>query len=373
MRKPVGFLLIVALSAMVVMALVYFSRAAPAGSPVSSVLNQEKAAGTTVVDEMGRKVIFPVSPKRIVVLTSYPAEVICALNAGNRIVGICNPQHEDLPGLRNKPSVGNSNVTPDLEKILELKPDLVIAYQWTKKEAINELEKCNIPVLCFRGWTFEELHYFAEQMGKLLGQQARAQELWQFIQTKMDFIEARTKQLPREQQPKVFYESFIPYQSSSVGAKPLETPWGTYHAENSEEAKLALAGGINCVGQQPTRSAIFSAEWVVQKNPDIIIKVPRTTPSLAIPSLEEMREIRAEILQREGLKEVAAVKAGRVYIIHCNMCAGPRQIIGLCYYVRWLHPELFADLDPKAVHREMLERFWGLKLQGTWGYPEVSN
>ena len=254
-----------AIAAMAVMALAYFNRAALTGSPVEAVLNQEKAAGITVVDEMGRKVSFPVSPERIVILTSYPAEVLCALNAGERIVGICNPQHEDLPELRNKPSVGNSSVTPDLEKILELQPDLVIAYQWTKKEAIDELEKCNIPVLCFRGWTFEELHYYSEQMGKLLGQQARAEELWQFIQAKIDFIEARTKHLPREQQPQVFYESFIPYQSSSVGKKSLETPWGTYQAENSEEAKLALVGGINCVGQQPTRSAIFSAEWVVQK------------------------------------------------------------------------------------------------------------
>lgn len=370
MKKSAVFRLTLALTVLLLLAAVTANIANPTGSLVSPVVKEETAGGITVEDELGRKVTFSSSPQRIVVLTIYPAEVICALNAGDRIVGICNPQNEYLPELHNKQSVGNSSVTPDLEKILELKPDLVIAYQWTKKDVINELGKSHIPVLCFRGWTFAELKFYTKEMGILLGKQERAEELWQFIQTKMDLIEARTKNLPLNQQPQVFCEAVIPYQSTSVGKKPMDTPWGTYQSDTSEDTTLLLAGGINCVGRQPVRTLILSAEWVLQKDPDIIIKVPRPNPSIATPSTEAMQDVRTEIIEREGLKEVAAVKSGRVYVIHSSLCAGPRQIIGLCYYARWLHPELFPDLDPQSIHKEMLEKFWGVKLQGTWGYPE---
>ncbi|WP_371366770.1 hypothetical protein SRRS_10030 [Sporomusa rhizae] len=372
MKQRLGIWLIFALLLSGAVVLVY-TNVKPAAGPGLPEVTQVMTAGITVEDEAGRKVIFPRSPERIVVLNGYPAEVLCALNAGNRIVGICNPLAEDFTELRGKQSVGNSSVTPDLEKILELRPDLVIAYQWTKKEVIDELERCQIPVLCFRAWTFEELQFFAGQMGKLLDQQSKSQELCRFIQTKMAVIEERTKKLPQDKLPKVFYESFIPYQTTSIGKMPLETPWGTFLMGNSEEAKFALSGGINCVGQQSVRAPIVSVEWVMEKNPDVIIKVFRNADRAAIPTKESLQQVRTEIMQREGLKNLAAVKAGRVYIIHSKMCAGPRQIIGLYYYARWLHPELFADLDPQALHQEMLERFWRLKLQGTWGYPEEHN
>ncbi len=43
--------------------------------------------------------------------------------------------------------------------------------------------------------------------------------------------------------------------------------------------------------------------------------------------------------------------------------------VGLAYFVKWLRPELFADLDPGAIHREILKNFYGLEAKGTWVYP----
>jgi len=122
-----------------------------------------KASATTVftfTDEMGTEFTFPQSPKRLVVLTAYPAEVLYALGAGDRIVGICNPENEFLPEMRHKQSVGKSAVNPNLERIYELSPDLVIAYQWTKKDVIEQLEKWDIPVACCRVWTMNEADCF---------------------------------------------------------------------------------------------------------------------------------------------------------------------------------------------------------------------
>jgi len=348
----------------------YLNFARMKNEDASSAMFKKKNSFIVVMDELGRKVKLPSNPKRIVVLTSYPAEVICALGAGERIIGLCKPENEDFPELRQKESVGKSAVTPNLEKILELQPDVVIAYQWTKKDYIDKLEKCNIPVLCFRAWTFTEVAFFTEQMGKMLNKQERAKELCQFVQSKIDTIKERTKDLKEESKPTIFYETFTAYQSTSVGKKPLETAWGTFMYDNPDQVKLDLVGGINCVGAQPAKSPILNAEWVIEKNPTIIIKVPRITESIAIPSNEDMEKIRKEIMQREGLQKVKAVQEGKVYILHSKMCAGPRQIIGLYYYAKWLQPNLFHDLDPITLHKEMLKKFWGLEMEGTWGYPE---
>lgn len=329
--------------------------------------------GIVITDEMGRKAAFTSIPGRIVVLTGYPAEVICALKEGERIVGICNPEGEYIPELRKKPSVGKSTVTPNLERIIELKPDLVIAYQWTEKEVIEKLERAEIRVLCFRVWTLAETLQFIEKMGKLLGREKEANQLKEFINSKIDMIREKTEGIPVKKKPSIFCEVFKPYQSTAQGENSMKTPWGKFMYKSPTQIQIEIAGGINCVGRQPVRSPIMSPEWVVEKDPDIIIKIPWVEGVGSIPSLEAMKAIRDEIMHREGLNLIKAVKEGRVYIIHSKLCAGPRQVIGTCYKAKWFHPELFPDLLPKAVHKEMLKRFWKMELQGTWTYPEELN
>ena len=86
-----------------------------------------------------------------------------------------------------------------------------------------------------------------------------------------------------------------------------------------------------------------------------------------------MKAARDEIMEREGLRTVRAIKEGNVYVLHTSVVAGQRQVIGLCYLAKWFHPELFPELDPGAVHQEMLKKFFGLEPEpeGMWGYPEL--
>lgn len=82
-----------------------------------------------------------------------------------------------------------------------------------------------------------------------------------------------------------------------------------------------------------------------------------------------MRAVRNEVMTRKGLSLVRAVKDGRVYVINMKLLAGPRVVVGLTYFAKWFHPDLFRDIDPTAIHKELLERFYGLKLEGVFGYP----
>jgi len=327
-------------------------------------------AETSVTDEMGRRVVFQVRPKRIIVLTGYPAEVLCALGEGERIVGISNPEDEFLPEIRKIPSVGKSAVNPNLEILYELKPDLVIAYQWTKKEVIEQLETWGIPVLCYRVWTMEEVNNFIIQMGELFGREDRAKELQTFIVTRLSLIEEVTRHLQPSELPEVFMEVFNPYQTTPAGKSAMQTPWGKFMYESPMQVQMNLAGGINCVGKQPTNSPRMSPEWLVEKNPDIFIKVPLSGAAGVGISAESMKKLRDEIVERAEIKRLAPVLKNKIFVIHPRLCAGPRQIVGICYYAKWFHPGRFDVLSPRAIHAEMLKRFWGIELQGVWGYPE---
>jgi iron complex transport system substrate-binding protein len=328
----------------------------------------------TIIDEIGRAVTMPGNPKRIISLTGYPAETICALGEGDRIVGLVNPQNQFLPVLLQKDSIGESSVTPNLEKILELKPDVVIAYQWTSTQSLDDLEKSGISVLCFRAWDIYEELKLIRKMGVVLHKEARSKEFSDFIESKINMIEDKTKDLKPEEKPQVFYEVFTPYKTAAIGTALVAEGYGRwggiYKAASPEQILVDLAGGINCVGQQPTGYPTMDPEWVVDTNPDIFFKTPKEAEVGGTPSAEAMMKVRDEIMERPELKNTTCVKDGKVFVTHSKIVAGPRQIIGLCYLAKWFHPELFPELDPRSVHEEMLKRFWGLGLEGKWGYPE---
>jgi iron complex transport system substrate-binding protein len=326
-------------------------------------------AAVTITDEMGRRFEFKAPPKRIVVFSHYASEVICALGESGRIVGISNPGHAFLPELQKKPSIGKSTVDPTLEKIVELGPDLIISYQWTRKEVIARLEQWGIPVICFRVWTMDEVKSFISQMGSLLNRQERASELLGYIQSRTDRIESVTRSLREHEKPKVFMEVFVPYQTSPSGSYAMETPWGKYIYKCPMQIQLEIAGAVNCVGKRSSNSLVMSPEWVVEHNPDVFLKIPWSGTD-ADRTVDKMKRLRNEVLNRVELKDLTPVKQGKTFVINPILCAGPLQVVGIYYYAKWFHPELFSDISPRSFHQDMMRRFWGIELKGTWGYPE---
>ena len=172
-------------------------------------------------------------------------------------------------------------------------------------------------------------------------------------------IEDRTKNLKPEEKPLVYFEGYNDYQSASAASPTVPR-------------KLDLAGGVNIAAGETAPYPKVSAEWVLAKNPQVIIKTVTFMKGASGygASGEGMKKKREEIVSRPGWQQVRAVKDDQVYIVSGGeITSGPRMIAGLAYFAKWLHPGLFADLDPGAVHREMLKNFYGLEAEGTWVYP----
>ena len=80
-------------------------------------------------------------------------------------------------------------------------------------------------------------------------------------------------------------------------------------------------------------------------------------------------ETRNEIISRPELSDVVAIKEDHVYVLGAPISSGIRSLVGELYLAKWFHPDLFEDIDPEDVHRELLDKFFDQELEEVYVYP----
>jgi iron complex transport system substrate-binding protein len=133
---------------------------------------------------------------------------------------------------------------------------------------------------------------------------------------------------------------------------------------NSFHDLIVEAGGIN-IANETVPVPILSTEYVLEKNPDIILRMLTYLDGFDLSSFQALRD---EMMTRNGMSEVKAVQDGQVYIVRDAVIVS-RETIGLLYYAKWFHPDLFADINPAAIDAEYLQKFYGVTLTGVFTYP----
>ncbi|MDY6910801.1 MAG: ABC transporter substrate-binding protein [Chloroflexota bacterium] len=298
----------------------------------------------TVIDKTGRYVEVPCPVKRIVSLNSGMAALVCAFGEADRLVGrdvFCSfPSY-----MKDVRAVGKSS-QPNLELIAEQNPDVLVADPMLYDANRAKIEAAGIPVYVDSTSDPERLLPLISNFGLMLGKKDKADEIADYIGGYIDLVNGRMIKLELEDgsKPKVFFEFRSAYKSAS--------------AESTFHKPIAAAGGVNIAAGQPVSTPRLSPEWILEQNPEIIVR--RLSGDA---DLEEMKAFRDEIISRPGLKGTDAVKEDRVYIIKADIFLTVRYPVGLLYYAKWFHPDLFADIDPAVVHQEIVEKFFG---PGEW-------
>ena len=307
----------------------------------------------TVTDYTGQSVTATTPIESIVSLSSSGTEVICALNAGDKIVGRGSSSLFP-PYIEEVEIVGKSSRSPDLELIVELDPDLVIADTMLTEEDRKKLENAGIPVLEESFIDPPRIIEVAEHLGLLLGEEDRARELIDFLEEYQNLIEENVANLDPEDKPKVFLEREWVYHTTSAGT--------------SSHNLVVFTGGKNIASEEEIEYPTVSPEWVVESNPDVIVKLTWATTG-EFSTKEGLEEVRDEIVSRPELANVKAVKDDRVHVLNSKANSGVRSIIGELYLAKWFHPQLFEEVNPEEVHRDMIQKFYGLDLEGAYAYP----
>ncbi|MEA1906087.1 MAG: ABC transporter substrate-binding protein [Euryarchaeota archaeon] len=305
--------------------------------------------------------------ERIVAVYDNTAEVIRILGARDRVVGV-----DDLimdyptyfPELGELPCVG-SRWELDVEAILELDPNIVILGNSHTPTLEEDLVGTGIDVVRVCVFRDETPVHKMMRLGYILDEEENACEYLEWHLGKLAAIEERVSDIPADEMPRVF----------------VDRPGGSTVSRGSGYSEaIETAGGINIaadlVGGWEGVLPKVDPEWVLEQNPDVIIGLS-FNGGYETDDENVTKERYNEILGMPGFDNIRAVKDGKVYVTHYILiyAPGPGYQIGVAYTAKWLHPDLFEDLDPQAVHQEYIDRFQGIdfdvKEHGVFVYPTL--
>lgn len=313
-----------------------------------------------VTDEEGRNVAVDQSPERIVCLTPAAAEVIYALGESHRLVGLSD-DCTIPPALMEKERIGRSGREADVERIMELGPDLVIAKTGGlfAQEHEEQLTGYGVPVLRYRVLSIETLIPMIEDLGLILDREEEAKEMVDYLGGYTDVVLSRTSGIPVEERPRVYFMSMGHFD------------W-TASSESTGHDRIVAAGGMNTAEDLMGKVPHVEMEWVIERNPEVIVySMPSSQYQGTTPTPEEMAKKRDEIMALPGFTEIDAVKAGRVYVVDINMASGLAEVANMLYYARWFHPHLFEDLDPRSINQEIYRKYFDMEMEDFHQvYPE---
>lgn len=248
-------------------------------------------------------------PSRVISLVPAVTEIIYALGAQDKLVGVATPC--DYPPGINVPIVGNFAV-PNMERIVALSPDIVFVTGGAQKYLWDKLKALNINIFISDPKNLEETYKSIIDIGKLLAKEEKADSVVQ--EMKAEFLSFRAE-IQHMQKRTVFIEV-------------SDVPLITCGSKSFIDELITLAGGVNIAGSIKQEYPVVSSEFVVKKNPDIIIVLhPGSSPK-----------------DRLGWQDIKAVKDGQIYEdIDPDILErpGPRIIQGIKALEQSIYPELF--------------------------------
>ncbi|OZA24960.1 MAG: cobalamin-binding protein [Hydrogenophilales bacterium 17-61-9] len=213
-----------------------------------------QAAPLRLVDDAGQTLEFIRPPQRIISLTPHLTELLFAVGAGSQVVGVDSAS--DYPqAVLALPRVGGYSRI-NFERILALKPDLVIAWVGGNRAAdIHGLRKMGVPVLQTQATRLEDVARLLRLLGLASGHAQAGKEAARTFSTRLAALH-----LPTSRQPpvSVFYQ---------VWDRPLMTVGGAHWISDA----LSLCGARNVFADLRGLSPVVSREAVLQRAPALIV------------------------------------------------------------------------------------------------------
>jgi iron complex transport system substrate-binding protein len=289
--------------------------AAPASAPTSS----PQAIPLTLTDDAGRAVEIPAQTARIVSLAPSNTEIVCALHACDRVVGVTD--FDDYPAEvadREKVVVG---AQVDVEKVVAAHPDLILAAgnELTPTPVIEQLTRLGYPVLTLYPQSLDEVYGDIALVGHAIDETDAATALVDQMRQRVDAV---TRAVAGAHRPRTFYEVSI-FEGVIYTAGD-----GSFLA-----SLIDLAGGEPVTGE--ARSTSIGLEQLVSADPQLIILGDSSYDPTITP---------ASVADRPGWRELSAVREGHVVAYPDDLVTtrpGPRIVDGLEALARIVHPEAF--------------------------------
>ncbi|CAN7510898.1 cobalamin-binding protein [Massilia sp. LjRoot122] len=258
-------------------------------------------AAVTVVDDAGRRVTVQQPARRVISMAPHATELLFAAGGGARVVGAMN--YSDYPeAAKTIPLVGSNSVI-DMERVLALKPDLVVVWHsGNTARQIAQIESLGVPVFHSEPRRLAQVADNIERLGQLLGTGPAASSAAGALRGKLAGLEAR---YGGRSPVSVFYQ---------IWDQPLYT---LNDAQIASDA-IRVCGGRNVFGGLKVVAPEVSLEAVLAADPEAIMAGKRYDP--ANPGLKLW----------EPYKSMTAVKRGNLLTVNGELLTrpGPRAVDG---------------------------------------------
>ena len=260
-------------------------------------------------------------PRRIISLIPAVTEMLFAIGAGAQVVGVGS--YDNFPAeVQKLPRVG-ALLDPDIERMISLKPDLVVVYA-TQSDLQKQLERAKIPIFRYAHAGLADVTVTIRQLGDRIGRSAEATKVTQQIERALEDIRRRTvnRRHPR---------TLLVFGREALALRGIYASGGVGFLQDM----LVVAGGDNVFADVKRQSVQATAELVLARQPEVILELRGTSLT------DAMR--RKEISVWQSLSAVPAVKSERIAFIadQRTVVPGPRVAEGTELLARALHPEAY--------------------------------
>jgi iron complex transport system substrate-binding protein len=262
-------------------------------------------------------------PTRIVSLIPAVTEMLFTIGAGAQVVAVSSFD-EYPPQVKALPRVG-ALLDPDLERILSMRPDLVVVYE-SQTDFRRQLERARVPTYVYKHAGLADVFETMHGVGARVGRKEEAAAAVTRITDHLARIRARVDGRPRPRTLLVFGRDALAlrgiYASGALGFL---------------NDMLNAAGGANVFGDVARQSVQATTELILAKHPDVIIEFRPGSISDAVRQ--------REITVWGALASLPAVKNRRITILadQRTVVPGPRVAEGTELIARILHPEAFVS------------------------------
>lgn len=250
-------------------------------------------AEITVIDTIGHRITLTKPAKRIIALAPNLTEILFAIGAGKNLVGVSSGSNYPLQAQKIV-IVTNAN-TINLEAILKLQPDLVVAWEGGNPAGqIAQLKKFNIPLYLSATNNFIDITKTIRDLGKLVGRQKQANHVAKQFADKINLF--KKKYTHNIKKISVFYEIW-------------QQPLFTVGSRSLINQAINLCGGVNIFAKTYGFAPQVGVEAVLNANPQVIIAGYKTNqwqnywrqyPQLRAVRHKTLFSINPDLLQRPG-------------------------------------------------------------------------
>jgi iron complex transport system substrate-binding protein len=285
------------------------------------------------------------APARVISVIPAVTEMLFAMGAGPQVVAVGS--FDRFPAAVEKlPRVG-ALIDPDVERILSLRPDLVVVYG-SQTDLRTQLERAQIPVYTYSHAGLPDITVTIRSLGTRVGRGPAAEDLAAGIERRIAEVRRRVAGRPPPR-------TLIVFEREALALRGVYASGGIGFIHDMVEA----AGGTNVFAEVKRQAVQATTELILSRRPEVVLDLrgEDVSPETA----------RREAAVWQALPAVPAVRSGRVYVIgdQRTVVPGPRVAEAIELFARRLHPESFAQELPasslrsstraKAAHRSLGE------------------